>query len=113
MGKLGAESFGRRLKQARLQFGTNRLATLGQEELGRLLGVTGVTIGRWEDGSREPGSLALLERLAGVLGVSPCFLAFGGERAGGIHYEPPEIGNEPAAAMLERKGATKKRRKIR
>lgn len=100
--RLGASGFGQRLKQARLQFGTNRLATMGQEELGGLLRVTGVTIGRWEDGIREPRRLAVLEHLAAILGVSPCWLAFGlgkpdhGDEGYDVS-EPTEIIPDPRA----------------
>lgn len=92
MGKqVGSKGFGGRLKQARLQFGTNRLATMGQEELGRLLGVTGVTIGRWEDGTREPKKLAILERLAAILGVSAGWLAFGDGEMRRVRSEPSMV----------------------
>lgn len=45
-----------------------------QEELGRLLGVTGVTIMRYEKGQREP-SLDQLQKLGKLLKVEPSYLA--------------------------------------
>lgn len=61
-----------------------------QTEIGERLGVTGVTIGRWEEGGREPSSLADLERLADALEVSASWLAFGAGSPLAGHHEPPK-----------------------
>ena len=44
-----------------------------QEELGKLMGVTGVTIMRYEKGQREP-SLEQLQKIADILHVEPSYL---------------------------------------
>lgn len=74
-----SESFGGRVYRARLALGARRGQPVTQTELGRTLGVSGVTVGAWESGTSEPANLAALERLADALGVSPSWLAFGGE----------------------------------
>lgn len=61
-------NYGSRIKQSREK------ANMTQEELGRKIGVTGVTIMRYEKNQREP-RLDILERIATVLNVHPSFLA--------------------------------------
>lgn len=77
-----AEELGKRLLRARL----NRAAQLGrpisQTEVGRELGVTGVSVGRWEAGTKEP-DLETLRRLAQFYVVRAGWLAFG-EEAGEV-----------------------------
>lgn len=47
-----------------------------KEEVGRALGVTGMTYGRWEANAKEP-DLATIRRLADFFGVSMGWLASG------------------------------------
>lgn len=61
---------GRYLKEARQD------ANLTQGELGELVGVTGVTIMRYENNQRKPNKKTF-DQLAKVLNVSPSFLAVG------------------------------------
>jgi transcriptional regulator with XRE-family HTH domain len=74
---LGSAGFGARVLQARMMMSARVGRVVSQTELGETLGVTGVTIGRWEEGGREPSSLGDLERLAEALGVRAAWLAFG------------------------------------
>ena len=55
------QEIGRRIRQAR------ETAGMTQEELGRVLGVSGVAIGHYERGARSVG-IAELERIAATLG---------------------------------------------
>lgn len=64
------ESLGIRLKRLRKDKG------LTQVELGKLSGVTGVTIGYWEKDLNEPGSKAL-SKLAQALGTTESYLLYG------------------------------------
>ncbi|QKV16689.1 LexA family transcriptional regulator [Escherichia coli] len=64
------ESLGIRLKKLRKDKG------LTQVELGKLSGVTGVTIGYWEKDLNEPGSKAL-SKLAHALGTTESYLLYG------------------------------------
>lgn len=61
-------TLGKRIANAR------RAAQLSQVELGAAAGVTNSS--RWESGEHEP-SLDMLRKIATVLGVDPCWLAFG------------------------------------
>jgi transcriptional regulator with XRE-family HTH domain len=78
MAKEAARERGERLLKARLRYGSELRPprSVSQEAVGELLGVTGVTVGRWESGSKEP-SLATLERLADLYRVRAEWLAFG------------------------------------
>ena len=71
--------FGRRVLQARHSLAARRGKTLTQVEVGKAMGVSGVAVGSWESGEKEPGSLELVRRLADYLEVSPGWLAFGEE----------------------------------
>lgn len=51
-----------------------RVVTL--EEIAGTLGVSAVTVGRWEKNQNAP-DLAMIQRLAKLFGVSPGWLAFG------------------------------------
>lgn len=73
---MGEESVGDRIRQARLDLAAARRREVTQVEVGRALGVTGVTVGRWEAGGAEP-SLALIRKLADFLETDPRWLAFG------------------------------------
>lgn len=75
--RFGAADFGARVLQARMFMSAREGRVVSQTEIGDTLGVTGVTVGRWEEGGREPNSLEQVERLALALGVSPGWLAFG------------------------------------
>lgn len=70
--------FGGRALQARLDFAARRGRAISQVEVGRALGVTGVTVGRWENGLKQP-DLATITRVAAFYGVSAGWLAFGSE----------------------------------
>jgi transcriptional regulator with XRE-family HTH domain len=70
------EGFGQRVLQARLDFAAKRGRTISQVEVGKAVGVTGVSVGRWESGEKEP-DLETIGRLARFLEVSPGWLAFG------------------------------------
>lgn len=70
-----AKTFGGRVHQTRTLLGLTRGRVVTQGDIGKLLGVTGVTVGRWELGRKEP-TLAMIVRLAKVLNVQPCWLAF-------------------------------------
>lgn len=113
MGSTDAAStpFGRRLLQARLDRAASLGRPISKAEVGRALGVTGVTVGRWERGEKEP-NLDTVRRLADFLGVSPAHLAFGDvERATGVALPPPleaptEAEIAAAYARRERHGGT-------
>ncbi|MCQ2442579.1 MAG: helix-turn-helix transcriptional regulator [Oscillospiraceae bacterium] len=60
-------TLGERIKE------TRESIPMTQEELGKAIGVTGVTIMRYEKGQREP-SLDQLQKLAEVLNVAPEYL---------------------------------------
>ena len=55
------------------------------------MGVTGVAVSQWEAGKSEPNPEKLV-RLATILGVRACWLAFGEEP---MRYEQPDNGREP------------------
>lgn len=109
------EGIAGRIHRARLRL----QAELGREvttgEVGTALGVTGVTVARWERGEREP-DLATIARLADVLRTSPAHLAFG-EPAGAAPSQTapyvitPEEGAVPAVRPPERAPAAKRRPK--
>jgi transcriptional regulator with XRE-family HTH domain len=69
--------FGARLFQARMNLAARRGRSVSQVEVGKELGVTGVAVGSWESGEKEPGKLEMVARLAAFLGVRPGWLAFG------------------------------------
>lgn len=73
---MSAKDFGARAKQARLEQAALRGREMTKVEVGAALGVSDVAVGAWEAGQKEP-NLERIEQLAGVLGVSPCWLAFG------------------------------------
>lgn len=75
-GTLMSTSLGRRLFQARLSLSSQMGYTVSQTAVGKALGTTGTSIGRYEAGLKEP-NLEMVERLAMVLRVTPCYLAFG------------------------------------
>lgn len=58
-----SNSLGQNIKKAREEAG------LTQEELGSMIGVTGVTIMRYEKGQREP-KIEIVEKLARAMGIS-------------------------------------------
>jgi transcriptional regulator with XRE-family HTH domain len=71
-------ALGQRLLKARLQHGA-RLdppRSVSQMEAGRMLGVTGVTVGAWEAGRNDPG-VSMLYRLADLYGVRRVWLLTG------------------------------------
>lgn len=68
--------FGPRLLQARLHYSARLGRMVTQTEVGAKLGVTGTSVGRYEQGQKEP-PLATFAKLAKLYGVSPCWLCFG------------------------------------
>lgn len=72
---LSDSGFGRRLYDARND-ASRPGARVTQGAVGKAVGVTGVAVGAWEKGDAEP-SLAVIERIAAFLGVSPAWLAWG------------------------------------
>ena len=78
------KGFAKRLLQARLDAGARRGKILTQTAVADAMGVSQVSVGRWESGETEP-DLATIAKLAKVLGVDPRDLAFG-----------PAVNDEPA-----------------
>lgn len=76
------DSLGRRLLQARLAQAARWGRAITQSEIGRNVGVTGVTIGRYEADRKEP-SLEMIVKLATELECDPGWLAFGKATASG------------------------------
>ena len=74
---MAGRDFGKRVFQARKALEQRLGRAVPQTEIGELMGVHGVTVGSWEKGTKEP-SLETIARLAGILGVSPAWLAWGG-----------------------------------
>lgn len=70
------KGFAKRLLQARLDAGARRGKILTQTAVADAMGVSQVTVGRWESGETEP-DLSTIAKLARVLGVDPKDLAFG------------------------------------
>ena len=88
------QTYGERIKEAR------KAKHMTQEELGELIGVTGVTIMRYEKGQREP-RMDQLQKIGDVLGINWTYLvgsSIGGdtpEESAAIHKE------EQTAIVLE------------
>jgi transcriptional regulator with XRE-family HTH domain len=70
------DSLGERIKQARRVRGAAEARDVTQTEVAEALGVTPITVTRWESDARAP-SLDAIERLADLLQVSVAWLAFG------------------------------------
>ena len=73
-----SHGLGRRLFQARHALSVELGYNVTQTSVAKALGTTGTSIGRYEAGIKIP-DLEMLERLAMVLRVTPCYLAFGCE----------------------------------
>ena len=71
---------GRRLFTARHSLSSQLGYDVTQTAVAKALGTTGTSIGRYEAGIKIP-DLEMIERLAMVLRVTPCYLAFGCEHA--------------------------------
>lgn len=71
-----SQGLGRRLFQARHGLSAQLGYDVTQTAVAKALGTTGTSIGRYEAGIKIP-DLEMLERLAMVLRVTPCYLAFG------------------------------------
>lgn len=83
---MDAKGFGERVRRARLELAARLGRVVTQVEVAERMGVTGVTVGRWEAGAKQP-DLETIERLANVLDVTPAWLAFGD--AGEREVDPP------------------------
>lgn len=68
--------YGDRLRQARRELAVRLRRDVTQAHVGDAVGVSGVTVSRYESGLAEP-TLAMFVKLAAALGVSPGHLAFG------------------------------------
>lgn len=82
------EGLGSRVLRARLEAGA-RLSPprqITQREVAQAIGVSGVAVGTWEAGKKEP-DLETIAKLATVLGVRAAWLAFG--------EEPMRLGQQP------------------
>lgn len=92
------KTFGQRVLQARLELGARQTPPrqISQAEIGEALGVTGVAVGSWEAGRKEP-SRETIAKLAAVLGVRAAWLAFG--------EEPIRLGEQPGNEGGERRHA--------
>lgn len=85
------EGFGRRLRDARRDVAKATDEEPSYQEIGELVArrvgrkepYRYQTVAQWFSG-REPESLAVVAALAVVLGINPCFLAFGDEGGGGM-----------------------------
>lgn len=73
-----SHGLGRRLFQARHALSVELGYNVTQTGVAKALGTTGTSIGRYEAGLKIP-DLEMIERLAMVLRVTPCYLAFGCE----------------------------------
>lgn len=96
------ETFGERLRQARRELAVALRREVTQQEVADHLGVTSVTVGRWEDGSREP-DFATVARLAAYLKVRAGYLAFGELPAaahGSTNGATPHVPHDPGAARV-------------
>ena len=71
-------AIGQRLVDARLDYGRHLqpIRTVSQVEIGRTLGVTGVTVGAWEAGKNDAG-VPMLGKLAEIYGVRLAWLITG------------------------------------
>jgi transcriptional regulator with XRE-family HTH domain len=97
-------ALGRRLLRARLRYGERMdpPKVISQAHIGRLVDVTGVTIGAWEAGKNDPGT-SMLHKLAEIYGVRLAWLA----SADGEMYESPGDEGEQGAKPIN--GAPKPR----
>ncbi len=84
-----------------------------QEALGKLVGVSRQAIGQWERGETETLTTARVEALAGVLQVSPAWLAFeiGSARGAQRASDSPSIDVKLLGSIIEVVSAALARRK--
>jgi transcriptional regulator with XRE-family HTH domain len=87
---------GQRLIDARLDYGRRLkpIRAVSQAEIGRLIGVTGVTVGAWEAGKNDAGT-PMLYRLADLYGVRRAWLL-----AGDGDMRLPRAGNTHGAQLV-------------
>lgn len=78
------ETLGGRILRARLALGGRIGRVVTQAEVGKRMGVTGVTVGSWESDAKEPANVETLRRLAEVLEVRAAWLAFGDGEPSGV-----------------------------
>lgn len=73
---MSGRTLGERLRQARRELAARRMTDVTQADVAAAVGVTAVTISRYESDLKEP-TLQMIANLACVLGVTPGRLAFG------------------------------------
>jgi DNA-binding XRE family transcriptional regulator len=94
------DTFGKRVKAARVALFEREGRELSQEVLGQLVGVSKGSISAYETGVSEPEKLEIVARLARALGVTGGWLAFGEEprlRGSGPGDRPGDNGGPSAA----------------
>jgi DNA-binding XRE family transcriptional regulator len=84
------KAFGQRVLRARLEFGARQKPprSITQTELGEAMGVTGVAVGSWEAGRKQP-DVGTIHKLAFTLGVRAAWLAWGEEPMRAEAHDPP------------------------
>jgi transcriptional regulator with XRE-family HTH domain len=102
MGETPQETFAQRVFRARLRLQAELGREVSTTDVGALLGVSGVTVGRWERGDRTP-DLEMIAKLAEALRTTPEWLAFGvragdgaapkvnGTVGGGAAFDPSKL----------------------
>jgi transcriptional regulator with XRE-family HTH domain len=76
MGDMTPDTFGKRALVARMLLSAAEERQVTQREIATALGISNVTVYRWECGDSIPG-IATIEALARELNVSAAWLAFG------------------------------------
>jgi transcriptional regulator with XRE-family HTH domain len=84
---MGADEFGKRVRQARFALSARTGRQVTQAEIAQQLGLSGAAVGQWENGTKEP-TLATIEGLARALDVSVAWLAFGVGSAADVDAPP-------------------------
>ena len=90
------QTYGERIKEAR------KAKHMTQEELGELIGVTGVTIMRYEKGQREP-RMDQLQKIGDVLGINWTYLV-GCDIGGNTLEEAAAVYDDAQKSLILEKG---------
>lgn len=75
MPDLRGTTLGERIRRARLQLASTLGRPVSLREVAAAVGVSPVSVGRWEANKKEP-TLATIRALAAFFQVDPCHLAF-------------------------------------